>query len=326
MANRWLYAGADLSCVRAVGALTADNGGSRQDSNYVDGHLLCTTAIYFYADFVDSSIASDSVVSGETLWVVAVVSYLGQSTAGNLIEVVDGSDQPWVAVRITAANTAGLYYNSGTGGSPTWTQIGSSFTLATGLSTLQLSVTLGSPHSATLYLAGVSQASNTFTQASFTGADALRCASNSTTTVAFSEIAASVGINLIGCRVNHETATGAGATSGWTGLFSTIDEYNINDADLISSGTAAQKSTFAWSNVQTLPGGFALGDIFLSVRAKNDGAAPNNVKPVRRTGGVDNVGSSFAGMGTGFADFKVRYAALSESDFNGSEFGVESAT
>lgn len=328
MANRWLYAGGDISNVRGVGFDTPISS-TRFDSNYADTAIrLNASTEYAIADFVDSSGASDAATTGETVWVHCSHYTSGSTTVASIMSLVDGSDQEWLAVRTTAVSgTFGLYYNSGTGGSPVWTLIGSTFSLT--LITPQgmdIKLTLGSPHSVELYRNGSLIASGTFTQASLTSVDAVRFATASTSEQAVSEIMATIGYNTVGGHVFYGKATGAGANTGWTGAYTTIDEPTVDDADLISSGTAGQRSTFAYSDMPALGSGYALGDAFMYTRAKNDGANPTNVKPVRRTaGGTDNVGSSFSGIGAGFANFLTRYTGLTETEYNGSQFGVESA-
>jgi hypothetical protein len=331
MANRWLFAGGDVGVLRRTGTQSVETSGSLRNSSWSD-HSLRSNAVAstITADFLNASGASDSATSGETVW-CHVEMYVGatSATAGNLVIMVDGSDQPWLALRNVSAGTWGLYYNSGSGGSPTWTLIGSTFAAASSsvVSGIDLKLTLGSPHDAEVFVAGVSKPSGNFTQASLTAIDAFQtnCFSSGFT-LTYSEWMASVGFPTVGGHVYYGKPSAAGSNSGWTGAYTTIDDVGIDDADLISSGSAGQKSTFAYANLPTLTAGLAVGDLFMWTRAKNDGASPTNVKPVRRdSGATDNVGTSFSGIGAGFADFLTRYSGITESEYNASEFGVESA-
>ena len=326
MANRWLYAGGDIGMMRNSGTPTSDTTAGRRNATYADHAVSGTTTAGVYADFIDSAGASDAAVTGEVLYARATLYGTGTASVNNFLQIVDGSDQPWIALRNTANGVAGLYYNSNTGASPTWTQIGSSGS-ASGLAVWVFKVTLGSPHVIELYKDGALFASGNATMASFTSADALRFQGVGATASQCSEFAATVGISLIGSNVYYGKPSAAGSNSGWTGAYTTIDDVGIDDTDLISSGTAAQKSTFAYADLPTLAAGYTIGDLFMWTRAKNDGAAPANVKPVRRdSGSTDNVGSSFSGMGVGFAEFLTRYSGISPAEYNASEFGVESAT
>jgi hypothetical protein len=330
MASRWLFAGGDLGMMRQSGAPIINTSTATRNSTYAD-HSLRTNATtdIIYADFIDSAGASDSVTSGEAAWLHWTGYYTGTASAATIVALLNGSDQPWLALRTTTGSgTLGLYYNSGTGASPTWTLIGSTFAVAnTTRAEFDIKLTISSPHEAELYKDGSLVASGTFTQASLTAIEAALFTSPNASAYYYSEIMASVGINTVGGHVYYGKPSGAGATSGWTGASTTIDDVGIDDTDLISSGSAGQKSTFAYADVPALASGYALGDLFMWTRGKNDGAAPANIKPVRRTsGGVDNVGSSFTGIGAGFVDFLTRYSGITETEYNGSQFGVESAT
>lgn len=329
MANRWLFAGVDLGMIRQIGAPTTSTTAGTFNSTYAD-HSVTSTSVGVggFCDFTTSAGASDSVTSGETLNTLHYFYHQNNTTtAGFIFRFVDGSDQPWLAFRsTTSSGVYGFYYNSGTGASPTWTLIGSTFSLASAtLFAININLTIGSPHSAEIFVDGVSKASGTFTQSSLTAIDAVAL-TTSANSDRFSEVAATVGISLVGGHVFYGKPSGAGSNSGWTGAYTTIDDVGVDDTDLISSGTAGQRSTFAYANLPTLAAGYTIGDSFMWTRAKNDGTAPTNVKPVRRdSGGTDNVGSSFSGMGVGFADFLTRYS-VSAAEYDASEFGVESAT
>lgn len=342
MANRWLFAGGGMDTIRAVvGSPQAETSITTRDGTYADHSVrpagsAGSTVAY---DFIDSSSASDAAVTGETLHVRFTGAQLGTiSTAANAFELWDNSDQPWLAIRGTGtANKYGLYYNSGTGGTPVWTRLGvTDAEITTGLNfVITISITLGSPHTVkwTFYnytseLLYPIEEDMTFTQASLTaiGAVANICAAFGVLFYA-SEVAASVGIPLEGSHVHYLKPSAAGASSAWTGSYTDINDGDTDDGDYLTSTSAGQRSTFTYSNLQVLSGSEAVGDVFLATRVRNDGgSSPQNVKPVRRdSGGTDNVGSSFSGISTGFVTFVTRYAALSEAEINATEFGVESA-
>jgi hypothetical protein len=246
--------------------------------------------------------------------------------------VVNEFDQPWLALRSTTTNAVvGLYWNSGTGASPVWTLIDELITLSSGTARkeMNLKLRIGSPHSVELYIDNVLAAEGTFTQGSFTQAHA--CYFHSPSNLQYiSQILATAGIVTIGSYVHYGRPNGAGASSAWSGTSADIDDTGssvINDTDMISSGTSGQRSTFTYTDVPTLLPGYALGDVFLYTRARHNAVAPVNCKPVRRdSGGTDNVGANFVGMGAGFGEFLLRYSGLTASEYNASQFGVESET
>lgn len=327
MANRWLFAGGAPSTVRVVGGVSVQTSTIYFDSTYADHAIQAfDTPNKIYADFVDASGSSDFAASGETVWFRASIYFFSWGQVGTMMQFVNGSDQPWLAVRSTSTQgTYGFYYNSGTGASPVWTLIGSTFSLANGLHVFDMNLTIGSPHSAALYVDGTERATGSFTQASLTEIHAGMLAPYYDNNFFFSEILASVGYPTVGSHVFYGKPNGAGSNSAWTGAYTAIDETAADDGDSIVSTTTGQRSTFAYDNLPTLSPGFAIGDVFMWTRAKADGTAPTNVKPVKRTGGVDSVGSQFSGMGAGWGEFLTRYSGMSESDYNAAEFGVESA-
>lgn len=326
MADRWLFAGGGLETLRlAAGAMTS---GASFNGTYADHSAAASSTNRYMADFVNASGASDAAATGEKLFVRFTIYPVSVNTAANLFEIVNGSDQPWLALRfIGSSNTLyQLCYNSGTGGSPVWTGLsGLTATLSAGQEVV-IWITLGAPHVVGMAVAGSLIGETTFTQASLTSLDAMHLRGPNTNAQNFSELAATVGISLVGSHVFYGKPNGAGSNSGMTGAYTDIDDAGINDADAISSGTAGQRSTFAYSNVPALGANEGLGDVFLYTRARNSGGAPSNVKPVRRTsGGVDNVGSNLAGIAGAYQSLLTRFPGLSEAEFNASEFGVESA-
>lgn len=334
MADRWLFAGGGIESLRTVSGTPTTASG--HNGSYADHAVQCSSSKIVAADFVDSSVASDAAVTGEKLYFRFSTQITGTASVGNFVELVDGSDLPWLAVRNVGGSgtscTWQLYYNSNTGASPTWTAVTADTIIVNSGSPREccIWITLGSPHIAGISFEGSFVGEGSFTQASLTSLDAAKLRGPQTSDQRFSEVAAAVGINLVGSHVFYGKATGAGASSAWsgtTGTFADIDDAGINDADSLSSATAAQRHTFAYSNPPALGANEALGDVFLWTRARNSGGAPSNIKPVRRdSGGTDNVGSSFSGITGAYQSFLTRYSGLSETEFNASEFGVESAT
>lgn len=331
MANRWLFAGADLGCIRVLaGTPTTNTSAGTRNGTYSDSSIFARSDIRFATDFVDSAGASDAATTGERLEMRFYAQIDDHTTNGNFWEALNGSDQPWLAIRSPSSGVYGLYYNSNTGASPTWTLIGSTTSLANGNYYFNVWITLGSPHDAGWAVNDAQIDTGTFTQASLTSLDAMHFRGlTATTNYYYSEMMAAIGINLIGGHVFYGAATGAGSNSAWggtTGTYADIDDVGINDADSLSSGSAGQRSTFAYSNLPSLAATEEIGDLFMWTRAKNDGSAPTNVKPVRRdSGGTDNVGSSFSGISTAYQSFLTRYSGIDSTEYNASEFGVESA-
>lgn len=333
MADRWLFAGGFEAIQVEAGTPSANTTSTTFNSTYADHSISAHSTNRAFFAFVDSSGAADSAVTGETLHVHFAMTRISGSTiptAGNAVELFDNSGFSWLSLRNTGTtDTYGLFYNSGTGASPTWTQIGSNTQSITNAAVVDIDIwiTLGSPHSASWAVNASLKDTGTFTQGSLTSLSKVRLRGSAAIGMGYSELMATTGISLVGAHLYSSKPTGAGSNSGWTGAYTDIDDVAIGDTDAITSGTAAQRSTFAYANVPTLASNEALGEVFLWTRARNSGGAPSNVAPVRRTsGGTDNVGSSFSGISGAYSSLLTRYSGLSETEFNGSEFGVESAT
>lgn len=333
MANRWLFCGGEYTMARAIsGTLAADGSGSAHyDTTYCDQGIGIQAPAGSRAalDFRDSSGAADVIGAGETGYAHAVVwNFTINNATYDLMGLSGASDYCWVRIGYHASGIA-LYANTNTGASPTWTQIGSAWTpaMANGKGTYDLVITRGSPHTVSAYENNVLKATGTFTSASLPDLTSMTftCPNNSVYT-GVSEAMASVGIVTVGGRVAKIKPSGAGANSGFSGAYTDIDDTTINDADFISAATAGLKSTFAYSNLPTVPAGSAAGDVFLYTRAKNDGAAPVNMHTVIRQSGADTASGNVAGLGLGFAETLVRYSGLSATEINAAEFGMESVT
>lgn len=109
----------------------------------------------------------------------------------------------------------------------------------------------------------------------------------------------------IGCRLITCYPSGVGATSGFTGAYTDVDEAVLSDADFILSGTANQVSTFA----QTGPAitGYSVRAVAVSARAKKGTGGPQNLQLALRSAGTNYFGSSQA-LDAGYAGYQEIWA------------------
>lgn len=328
--NRWLFAGSDAGCFRTVAGALGTSALSALDTGWCNCSLSLAPGNIAAADFTDTTGAADTVGAGETLWAHFIRRRTGSANAVyNELRVVDASDFAWIAIRWKAGTTFGLFYNSGTGAAPVWTQFGADFSLPNIDLVLDIAVTLGSPHSVSLYIdSGSGSAFNqtaTFTQAAFTGARALHFETNDGTNF-FGSVLCSVGLPTINAHCAAIYPTGAGTTNTFTsGTVTSIDELGVDDGDVMTSAAAAQRATFVYADVPSLGVGFTVTDFFLFTRAKNDGTNPGFIRPVHRNGvGTETVGPSFTSMDLTFKPLVARYL-MTKADFDASQFGFESS-
>lgn len=336
MANRWLFAGGGQEQARVIaGTVTTSTTTSLFDAAYADHGVAPNAATSRFAyDFVDG----DTAVMGETVSFRFTAGRNTGAPANSTFNVLyDSAGFPWIAMRTTAtAGVVALFYNSGTGVAPVWTQLGTTtIAFSSGRYVVVISLTLGSPHTLSWSVFSYSTGSTdliengiTFTQASLTNIAGIEInnVGSSTSLLFYSEIAAAVGFNLTGSHIKMCKPNAAGANSGFTGTSADIDDTTTNDTDAISSAVAGQRSTFGYTDLPVLSANESLGDTFLVTRARNDGASPTNIKPVRRSaGGVDTVGAAFVDITTAYKTFTVKYPGLSKAEIDGGQFGVESA-
>lgn len=335
-----LFAGGRLdSLVTVAGAPTENTSGSRFESAYADAGTICgSTAVFVAAPFfTDSSgiLSATTVVSGETLWVRFDMYNLGTNFGtGAICTIYDSSGFPWFRLVAASGGVLQPQYNSNTGASPTWTAVGSPWTIrGQEVYTYDLKLTLGSPHAFEFSMGRFLQSSGSFTQASFTNAASARFSSTGGTSgSAFSQILCTRDISTIGSKVKYSRATAAGANTGWSGAYTDVNAAVMSDATMQTAASAGLKTTHAMGDL-TAPGGSAkLKSIFHWLRANNNGASPTNVKSVLRSSGVDYSTGNLSGIGTTLAAIGARYnqnpatsADWSISEWNAIEAGFEAA-
>lgn len=338
MAKRWIFAGGGIEDIAPVAGTPSlvDTNASRRDTLYSD-HSVSSAAgagsAFRYPFPQDTQIAGEEVFLRFTAWNNSV-----GTAATNVFEILNYSLNPWLAVRVTATGFLNLSVNTSATATPNWVRIGSN-DLVFGQTVMRIfviRVKRGSPDVIgwSVFSYGTSSwevveeninLTPSPVPASEFGSLLVRTV-QSNHNIMTSEVALAVDINLVGSNVSYLKPTGAGANSGFSGSFAEIDDVGTNDVDFVSATSSGLRSTFVYSNIPTLPIQQSVGDVFSMLRAANDGSAPINLKPVRRTsGGVDDVGANIVGVGGTFTTLRTRYSGLTFSEVNASEFGFESA-
>ena len=134
----------------------------------------------------------------------------------------------------------------------------------------------------------------------------------------------------IGWRLKTAPATGAGATTDWTGTYAEIDEAVVSDVDFINSATANQVELFTHS--ATIPTGYTVRGVVVTARAKKGLSGPANIQLALRSSGTTYFSSSQAlGLGYGAHVGIWETDPATAADFTSSaiaslQFGVKSIT
>lgn len=337
-----MFCGGRLDSLTVVGGSPVEvTTAGTFDSSYADSSVRCVgTTDIIQATFLDASNTPVDLTTGQTGFIhweqhhdQDSGSYVGANQNG--VVLVNSAGQPWVAIRSSAAGGPfGLYYNSGTGASPVWTQVGTTtfVQVINTRYTYDLKITLGSPHTIELSRGGsVVIAATTFTQAALTALRGWRASSYFAAVgvnAFYSQIMATEGRSTVGGKVKYSRATAAGGNTGWTGAYTNVNEAVNSDVTIDTAATAALRQTYAMGDV-TVPSGYSIATVMHFLRAKNDGAAPANIKSaVRQSVTNYDYASNMPGIGTSFAPLAARYdtdpataAAWTQSGFNSAEFG-----
>lgn len=180
-----------------------------------------------------------------------------------------------------------------------WTNVGSAVSYAQNvLNHLDLYISGNSgTGTATLYLAGTERATATANLALVTSLNELRFYGvNSASGCVISQCVIDTE-STVGGRLFTVPVSGVGATTGWTGAWTEVDEIVYSDADFINSGTANQVSTFAVT-APTLTG-YVVRAVGVYARAKRDASGPQNIQLVLRVSGTDYFSATKA-LGIGY--------------------------
>lgn len=332
-----LFAGGGIESVVTAGTAAEVTTAGRFDATYAHNALQLFNIT---ATGIATGVAADgtptNVVAGETFWGHGELYSDGMQSITDYFAACDSAGNPWARLQSGAGGYPqyGLFVNTGTVGSPVWTQKGANFTISNSvLHRLDIKVTIdaaGLAHSATLYLDDAQVATGTWANAGLTTLQKLKyCGANvGGSNAHWSQIMITEGMSTVGGKVDYNLATGAGNSSGLTGAYTDINETILNDTTVLTGGAAGLKSTFAYGDV-TVPATYSIAAVFVATRAKNDGSG--NIKSVVRSGGADYSSANLVGISAGYAPIVARYdanpagGAWSAANFNAAEFGIETA-
>lgn len=342
MADELLFAGGRLdSFPTIVGSPAEVTTGGTFDGTYADAALRLRGALgeAVQASFLDDANAVYDVTAGNTVYVHW--EWHGRATGSDsskwLCCLKDSNGYIWAGIRKPTNSTIGLFYNSGTGAAPIYTQIGTNFTFADETKyelDLKLVIDAGGNHSAQFSVNKNLHAGASFTQANLTSIRSVRFEGANTNSADFDHISQCLvtrNRSAIGGHVKYSRASGAGGNSGWTGANTNVNEAVNSDATFDAATAAGLRQSYAMGDV-TVPASYTIPAVFYSIRAKNDGVAPLNIAPVIRQSATNYDGSNFSGTGTSFGSLTKKYtqdpasaAAWTQATYNSAEFGYLSA-
>lgn len=331
-----LFSGGRADSVVAVDSANppaeTTNGFVSWDSSYADCALMPNGGAV--CGFTDASGAAASVVAGHTAYFH--FEYSASNSASNgavIVELRDSSGNPWLRLTGTTGGQHKFQYNSGSSGSPTWTDFTSSaYTPAYRAHDLAVAIDSAGNHSLTFILNGATVWTKTFTNAGLTNLASAVIFTNGNGLTGFSQLMATQDLSTVGAKVKTIRATGAGTYAQMIGAYTDVNEILTSDATFNQSTAAAQTQSYAMADI-SVPAGMVIKGVRHCFRVKNDGAnAPLNVKSLCRSGGSDYTSGNLSGVGAGFAPVGKRYdvdpntaTAWTQAAINAVEFGFTSA-
>lgn len=330
-----IYAGGELDSVEIVSGTPVES--ATYNAPYARATIYCgTPAEVIRLGFYDDGGAAMTVDDGQTLF----VHYNRQMNTAiaspglPLCTIRDSSGDPWVQLRNAAVGALGIFGNTGTGGSPTWTQIGSNIAFVADNYTDDIRVAIDSTgsHEVEWITNNTTVALGSFTNAGFTDAASADLAGmNLGLGISYSEELCTEGLSTVGAHVYTSILSGAGTTSDWSGAYTDANETPMSDSTSLSTALANQTSTFACGDITT-PVNYFLPCVFVWTRGKNSGAPPENIHTVFRISGVDYASAALANTGVSYTNQPTRYDeapdgnAWTDAIFNAAERGVKSTT
>lgn len=321
-----------------AGSATEDAGSWAFDPTYSDCSLALAANSVVKGAFTDASNAPHSVSAGHSVDVVGRIfeTRFGQIVAGGVLYLYDSSGHPWVRINSPTNGDIQLQYNSGTGASPVWSNLGTAITVGLGgVLNLSVGIDAGGVHSVMFAVGGTAHFVGTFTNAGLVSLDYLVIVNTDPGGGMYlSEVAAAQDMGLVGAHLKTMRATGAGSNSAWTGAYTDVNEVVTSDANYNVSTASGQKQSYAMTDI-SLPPQYTVASVVHKIRARNDGgvSSTQNVQSLARSGGTDYNSSNLSGIASAYGQLTKRYdvdpatgTAWTQTAVNALELGFESAT
>jgi len=143
----------------------------------------------------------------------------------------------------------------------------------------------------------------------------------------------------IGCHVAELLPEADGVTMDWDGEdtnggYLSVDNFGQDDTTFLSAGTNGLVALFAATDVNAaIANNWAIHGVGINYRAQSDGAAPQQIRAVLRSGGINYTGDTqalengtFQGRHFEWQNDPDDTAPITETDANAFEIGFECVT
>jgi hypothetical protein len=303
------------------------------DTNYCKS-VLVLSAVYGVPLYRDNFPTARSDFSYQGIWFMEGVGSFG----GNDFWVFHAADGTNIFKLYGPTNTAADLYAAYWNGTA-WVNIGSALAgLANVSYTFEVRIKIdASVGEFSWYINGSLQSSFTG-NTTVSGASAVgyctfsnRTGNVGAATWYLAELIRTIGERPWGMRVVQHALTGAGTATDWTGAYTDIDEHQPDTADIISSDTTGDVSTFVMSDLPSI-GTNVVRAVQVSAYARCGTTGPQNLQLALNVGGTVQVSATKA-LSTGYSVQRAIFdtnettsAELTESDVNGAQPGVKAIT
>ena len=258
----------------------------------------------------------------------------GWRGGATILQLLDNSGAPWIQL----TRDGHFQYNSGSSGTPVWTDFAGSPVNVPGYSAvsdidIKLDLAAGGAHTILLAYGRTAVIGPVgFTQAALTNIASFTLHGDGWGSGdVWSELLCTEDVSTVGAHVAIPRATGAGVHSDWTGTYTDVNEVQTNDTTVNQAGAAGLLQSYPMGNI-TVPAGYVIPSIWQWLRVKNDGGAPSSIQAICRPSTTDHISASLPAVGVTFAGLGSRYdinpdtgVAWTQADWNApAQMGFES--
>lgn len=325
-----LFQGAEMASFTPSDSTVKEYTSSESyNSSYARCSITCDGATN-YAEGTPSASATDYWIHFDM-----VIDPVASGTAATRLSVYDSSGNERLRFKYSDGSTFTVGVDYWTGAS--FTSAGT-FSLDMGSirQVIDIRVVCNSGSgSIDVYVAGTNRLSAAVSTTSITNLRKFRflggTVASLTTNTRFSQVIVAdeptVGWRLVTCR-----ASGAGATTDWTGSYTEIDETIYVDGDFINSSVADQVELFTNTATASMTG-HSVRSVAVAARAKRGASGPANIRMALRSAGTTYFSSGDIALGLGYTPVQTIWETdpATTSDFLASaitslQFGVKSIT
>lgn len=317
-----LYAGGEDEAFTLGGSAVGVTTASTFDSTYARGSLSTGTS----TGTIDTPVFS----SATTFWLHFDYYPNSGGSGAQIIQLYNSSGTVVFKLNVASSLVIQPQYYNGAG----FTNIGTTYTATSATRVVfDLKVVCGGSGSFELYANGTLVSSGSASMTSVDNIAKVRMTSLQTNVASYFSQVICADVATVGWKLHLKPPTGNGANTAWTGAFGDVDEAVLSDADFISSAAANDIETYTGAAL-SLGSGTVKG-VVVSARAKNDGAAPQNLQLALRRGSTNYFSGNVSGIGAGYLPFQniwetdpstsAVWTAANAADA-ATEFGVKSIT